>query len=446
MTATSTPKAGRAGEPLRPPLPETLADTGLSVEVVVDLILKALYLQGARTGQQLMETIKLPFAFLDDQLMTLQHRRLIEVRGTRGAGRGSYLFDLTGEGRARAREALESSQYVGPAPVPLEQYREWTHHQSIARVHVTRDELRVGFRRMVIADPVLEMLGPAINSAKSLFLYGGPGNGKTLIAETIAGLLGGNLYIPYALEVEGQILVLYDPVYHHAVTEEEPEAEGDQPAWLKHLPEHDRRYVLVQRPVVITGGELTLDQLDLQYDAYTKMYQAPFQLKANGGVLILDDFGRQRTAPRDLLNRWIVPLEKRIDYLSLHTGGKFPVPFDSLLIFSTNLAPHELVEEAFLRRIHYKLHVLGPTKESFEEIFRRCCAEREIPFADWAVPHLYEHYYGLRGIIPRNCHPRDVLDHFLDLVRYIDTPARLTPDLLDRACNSYFLDTPQEVR
>jgi hypothetical protein len=197
--------------------------------------------------------------------------------------------------------------------------------------------------------------------------------------------------------------------------------------------------------VVITGGELTLDQLDLQYDTYTKMYQAPFQLKANGGVLILDDFGRQRTPPRDLLNRWIVPLEKRIDFLTLHTGGKFPVPFDTLLIFSTNLSPHELVEEAFLRRIHYKLHVFGPTQQEYVEIFRRCCAEREIPYEEWAVPHLYQEYYGRRKIIPRNCHPRDVLDHFVDLTRYLEVAARLTPDLLDRACNSYFLDAPQEV-
>ena len=447
MTASTAPAAPPAppGEPTSPPLPETLADTGLSEEFVVDLLLKALYIQGARTGQQLMETIKLPFPFVDDRLLSLQQRRFVEVRGTSGAGRGGYMFDLTGEGRTRAREALESSQYVGPAPVPLKQYREWTYRQSISRVQVGRETVKTGFRNMVIAEPILEMLGPAINSAKSLFLYGGPGNGKTLIAETISRLLGGALFIPYAIEVDGQILVLYDPVYHHEVREPEPAASGDHPAWLKSVPEHDRRYVLVERPVVLTGGELTLDQLDLQYDTYTKMYQAPFQLKANGGVLILDDFGRQRTPPRDLLNRWIVPLEKRIDFLTLHTGGKFPVPFDCLLIFSTNLSPHELVEEAFLRRIHYKLHVFGPTQTEYVEIFRRCCAEREIAYEDWAVPHLYQEYYGRRQIIPRNCHPRDVLDHFLDMVRYLEAAPKLTPDLLDRACNSYFLDAPQEA-
>ena len=447
MTASSAPVAppGPGGEPTSPPLPETLADTGLSAEFVVDLLIKTLYIQGARTGQQLMETIKLPFPFVDDQLLSLQQRRFVEVRGTSGAGRGGYVFDLTGEGRTRAREALESSQYVGPAPVPLKQYREWTQHQSISQVHVARDTVKTGFRNMVIAEPILDLLGPAINSAKSLFLYGGPGNGKTLIADTISHLLGGNLFIPYAIEVDGQILVLYDPVYHHEVREPEPASTGDQPAWLKNVPEHDRRYVLIERPVVLTGGELTLDQLDLQYDTYTKMYQAPFQLKANGGVLILDDFGRQRTSPRDLLNRWIVPLEKRIDFLTLHTGGKFPVPFDCLLIFSTNLSPHELVEEAFLRRIHYKLHVFGPTQTEYAEIFRRCCAEREISYEDWAVPHLYSEYYGRRQITPRNCHPRDVLDHFLDMVRYLEAVPRLTPDLLDRACNSYFLDVPEEM-
>src|SRR5581483_1966487 len=447
MTLASSPEAaGTERIPERPPFPDTLADTGLSAEFVVELLLKTLYVQGARTGQQLQEVVRLPFPLIDDQLLTLQQRRFIEVLGTTGHSRGGYVFDLTGAGRDRAREALAASQYVGPAPVPLAQYRDWTHRQSISRVHVVRSTVREGFRHLVLAPAVLEMLGPAINSAKSLFLYGGPGDGKTVIAETIARLLGGTLYIPYAIEVDGQILVLYDPVYHHEVLEDEsPSGPGPGPEWLKTTPVYDRRWVLVQRPVVITGGELTLDQLDLQYDPYTKMYQAPFQLKANGGVLILDDFGRQRIPPRDLLNRWIVPLEKRIDFLSLHTGGKFPVPFDCLLIFSTNLAPHELVEEAFLRRIHYKLHVPGPTRENYAEIFRRCCAERGIPYAEWAVLHLYREYYGRRRITPRNCHPRDILDHFLDMTRYLEAERVLTPELLDHACQSYFLDAPQEV-
>jgi predicted ATPase with chaperone activity len=249
MTATSVPRPSIAEEPTRPPLPETIEATGLSAEFVVDLLVKALYVQGARTGQQLMETVKLPFPFVDDQLLGLQQRRLVEVRGTSGAGRGGYMFDLTSEGRTRAREALESSQYVGPAPVPLAQYREWTLRQSITRVHVARESVRVGFRGMVIAEPILEMLGPAINSAKSLFLYGGPGNGKTMIAETISRLLGGALYIPYAIEVDGQILVLYDPVYHHQVPDEEPIVAGDHPAWLKHVPEYDRRYIHLRQDV-----------------------------------------------------------------------------------------------------------------------------------------------------------------------------------------------------
>jgi predicted ATPase with chaperone activity len=443
VTTTAPHRLESWGRSDRPPMPETLSATGLGAEFLIDLLLKTLYVQGVRTGQQLVESIRLPFTFVDDQLLTLQQRRFVEVRGTTGHSRGGYLFDLTNAGRDRAREALASSQYVGPAPVPLDQYREWTMRQSISRVHVAREGVRAGFQGMVITTSTLEMLGPAINSAKSLFLYGAPGNGKTMIAETISRLLGGLLFIPHAIEIDGQIIVLYDPVYHHEVPLEESRS-GDTPEWLKDRPEYDRRYVQVTRPVVITGGELTLDQLDLQYDRHTKMYQAPFQLKANGGVLILDDFGRQRIPPRDLLNRWIVPLEKRIDFLTLHTGGRFPVPFDTLLVFSTNLKPSDLVEEAFMRRIHYKLHVHGPTQEEYAEIFRRCCIERNIPFEDWAVPHMYAEYYGRRGIAPRNCHPRDVLDHFIDMTRYLEAPNKLTRELLDRASLSYFLDEPPE--
>jgi predicted ATPase with chaperone activity len=428
--------------PVRPPVPESREETGLSAEFIVDLLLKVLYVQGARSGQQITETVRLPFTFVDDQLLDLQQRRFIEVRGTTGHSRGGYVFDLTGSGRDRAREALASSQYVGAAPVPLTQYADWIQHQTLRNVKVTREMVEVGFQALVLDPAVFDILGPAINSARSLFLYGAPGNGKTYIAETISQLLGGALYIPYAIEVDGQILVLYDPVHH--TPEPEPEtvqagSEG-QASWLRTTEIYDRRFIRIRRPVVLTGGELTLDQLDLQYDHHTKMYQAPFQLKANGGVLIIDDFGRQRVPSRDLLNRWIVPLEKRIDFLTLHTGGKFPVPFDCLLIFSTNLAPKDLVEEAFMRRIHYKIHVLGPTTEQYTEIFRRCAAERDIPFEPWAVPQVYQNFYGRLGLEPRACHPRDILDHFRDFARFLEAPHRLSPDLLDRACRSYFLD------
>jgi predicted ATPase with chaperone activity len=427
---------------LEPPVPERVLDTGLSEEFIVDLILKTLYVQGVRTGRQLMAAVRLPFAFVDDRLLSLQQRRLVEVLGTSGPNRGAYLFDLTGAGRDRAREAMSSSQYVGPAPVPLVQYRTWVEKQTIRNVHVTREVVRDGFRRMVLSDAVHDVLGPSINSAKSLFLYGAPGNGKTMIAETISHLLGGDVFVPFAVEVEGQIMILYDPVYHQPVgglnpLEDDAGAEG---GWLKASPAYDQRYVKVRRPIVLTGGELTLDQLDLQYDHHTKMYQAPFQLKANGGVLILDDFGRQRVPPKDLLNRWIVPLEKRIDFLTLHTGGKFPVPFDCLLIISTNLEPSHLVEEAFMRRIHYKILVEGPNPQQYAEIFARCCVERQIEYDQAAVNHIYDKWYGRRGIHARACHPRDILDHLVDIARFYEGRPELNFDMVDRACRSYFLD------
>ena len=429
-----------------PPIPESVGDTGLSEEFIVDLLIKTLYVQGARTGQQLTAAVRLPFAFVDDRLLSLQQRRLVEVRGTTGPNRGGYLFDLTGEGRDRAREALASSQYVGPAPVPLAQYRTWVEKQSIRNVHVTREVVRTGFQNMVLSDAVHDVLGPSINSAKSLFLYGAPGNGKTMIAETISHMLGGDIFVPFAVEIEGQIMVVFDPVYHHPVEVLDPVEEDGEAVtgWLKSPPSYDQRYAKVRRPVVLTGGELTLEQLDLQYDNYSKMYQAPFQLKANGGVLILDDFGRQRVPPKDLLNRWIVPLEKRIDFLTLHTGGKFPVPFDCLLIMATNLEPAQLVEEAFMRRIHYKIQIQGPRPEQYAEIFFRCCAERGIEYDQQAVNHIYREWYERRGIHPRACHPRDILDHLVDIARFYEGTAMLDPDLVDRACRSYFLDDSRE--
>jgi len=423
--------------PDRPAIPATLEKSGLSAGLLTDLVLKALYVQGDRLGRELMETIKLPFQFVDDRLIELQSRRLVEVRGTSGPTRAAYHFGLTNAGRERAREALATTHYVGPAPVPLEHYRLWMSKQSLAHTQVSLESVRHAFRGMVLPEAMFDVLGPAVNSGRSLFLYGEPGNGKTLISETIAGLLGGGMFIPYALAVEGQVLVLYDPIHHQPVPDE---VEASDDGWLRPPYSYDRRYVRIKRPAVLVGGELTLGQLDLKYDPYAKMYQAPFQLKANGGVLIIDDFGRQRTPPRDLLNRWIVPLDKRVDFLNLHNGGMFPVPFDLLLIFATNLAPTDLVEEAFLRRIHYKIHVLGPDPAEYREIFRRCCEERVIPYQDTAVRYIYERYYEKLGMEPRGCHPRDILDHLLDISRFLGDEPRLSAELLDRACRSYFLD------
>jgi hypothetical protein len=240
------------------------------------------------------------------------------------------------------------------------------------------------------------------------------------------------------VDVDGQIMLVYDPV-HHQELEPEVEMVGIESLW-KSGPSYDRRYARIKRPVVVTGGELTLEQLDLRYDAFTKLYQAPFQVKANGGVLIVDDFGRQRVAPRDLLNRWIVPLDKGVDYLTLHTGSKFPVPFDCLLIFATNLDPAELVEEAFLRRIHYKIPVGDPTRKQYEQIFQGQCAAQGLEYTAEAIEYLFTEFYAKRGIPPRGCHPRDVIGHVRDVAKYRQVRPELTPELLDEACRSYFLE------
>ena len=433
-----------AGAPvLAPPAPRTLEETGLSGEAVDELVIKTLYVRGAQTGRELTTSVALPFEIVDGRLAILQQRRLVAVSGTSGPNRGSYRFDLTDAGRERAREAMLANQYVGPAPVPLAVYEEWIRKQSLSNVQVTRENVTHELQDLVLDDELFELLGPAVNSARSIFLHGEPGNGKTTIAEMIARLLGGAIYIPHAVDISGQTMILFDLSHHVPVGEEAVEKGG--PEWLSEVPRYDSRFVRIRRPVVMAGGELTLDQLDLRYDQTTGMYQAPFQLKAAGGVLIIDDFGRQHVAPGDLLNRWIVPLEKRIDFLTLHTGVKFRVPFDSLLIFATNLEPADLVDEAFLRRIQYKIEVGSPSREALTEIMRRVCESRSVPFLESSIDFLYDRYYS-HGVAPRGCHPRDIVDHIEDIARYEGREARPEGDLLARACQTYFLIMAPEAR
>lgn len=429
-----------------PPVPVTTADTGLTPGLISDLIIKALYSLGGRSGDDLRSYVRLPFGILDEQLVDLQQRRLIEVKGSGAQSRVNYVFDLTTEGRARAREAMDANGYVGPAPVPLSQYGRWVESQSVRGVRVTEETIRQGFSHLVFDEPFLDQLGPAINSGLSIFLYGHAGNGKTTIAEAISGMLGGHVYLPWALEVEGQIIVLYDPVYHKLL---EPGAQipsGDDThvdsVLFRDSQPHDNRYAVIRRPVVFVGGELTLELLELQYDPHTRVYQAPPHVKASGGVFIIDDFGRQLVRPRDLLNRWMVPLEKRVDYLALRNGYKFPIPFDCLVLFSTNLNPLELVDEAFLRRIRYKIMVESPNRDQYDEIFRRCCDANGILYERVRVDHVYRQFYERLRIAPRGCHPRDIVDTVCNIAKYENVQPSLSIDLLDRACRSYFLDVP----
>lgn len=455
-----------AAAPAVPPPPTCLEDTGLSEEFVSGLVLKALYVRGAQLGFDLSDMLALPMGLLDEIIRQLQERRFVEVHSTRGPSRGEYIFALTSQGRGRAAEELEISRYVGPAPVPFATYVRWVERQALDDVHVTEPELRTALRGMTVPEPMLDLLGPAINSGRSLFLFGHPGNGKTLLSERIARLFGETYYVPFAVLVDGSVMIVHDPVHHGgeepgvgtdgagpdadgAGTAEGTAVNGNGAGWgagsgapiVRALPRHDRRFAEARRPVVVTGGELTLDQLDLQWDASGRMYQAPPQLKAAGGVLVVDDLGRQRVPVADLLNRWVVPLEQRRDHLTLRSGRTIVVPFDSFVIFSTNLEPEELGDEAFLRRIHYKIEVESPDRDEFTDIFRACCEARDISFREDAVAWLFDHHYGDGGVEPRRCHPRDVLDHLVHLAGYRDTTAELSPELFEPACRSYFLPT-----
>ena len=431
--------------PSIPPPPDSLEDAGLPEELVAGLVVKALHQRGTAVGFELSDALALPFALLDEVLEHLQEHRLVEVRATKGPRRGEYVFALTSAGRARAAEELELSRYVGPAPVPFEDFRRWIELQTIREVRVTQQELQRALEGVVLPDSMLQLLGPAINSGRSLFLYGESGNGKSLLAKRLARVFGDRYYVPHSVLVDGTVMIVYDPILHGFGPSEdaapsELASTGVMDEILRAVPEHDPRYVEARRPVVVTGGELTLEQLDLQWDATGRMYQAPPQLKAAGGVLVVDDLGRQRVQVRELLNRWGVPLEHRQDYLTLRSGRKIVVPFDCFVIFSTNLEPRSLADEAFLRRIHYKIEVPGPSREEYERIFRSCCEEREIEFDPAALDFLFDAFYGDAAVPPRRCHPRDVLDHVRDLAEYRGEPPRLSSDLLQPACRSYFLE------
>jgi len=413
--------------------PHTLEDTGLGADLVEQLLIKTLY-GGEATGLALSERMCLPFGVFEPIVERARAERLIEVRGATGNTASSYRYCLTDIGRDRARQYLEINQYTGPAPVPLAAYIARMRALSASRGYIDRERLRNGFSHLVIGDRIFEQLGPAVNANKAVFLYGEPGNGKTVIGEGLGRTIGGEMYMPHAVEVDGCIITMFDPINHERLDE------ADDTSILIATAPRDRRWVRIRRPVVIVGGELTLDMLDLTFNGASKFYEAPLQLKANGGVFLVDDFGRQRIRPEDLLNRWIVPLESRVDYLTLHTGKKFQVPFDVLTVFATNLEPASLADEAFLRRIPYKIAVKDPSVEEFTRIFEMSCRQRGLKFHQVMVAYLHRRHYRPEGRPLRACHPRDLLDQVTALCRYRGTEPAITRELLDAACASYFLD------
>jgi len=427
-----------------PRSPATLAECGLQLGLIADLVLKQLYLHGTLLGGDIARATRLPFSIVDEALRALRDQKCIEVASGDLVGRVSYRFALTELGRTRARESFEHCRYVGPAPVPIEQYIEQCQLQHVTGAVCTLPMLRAAFQDSILRPSLLEELGPAVCSGTSIFVYGPPGNGKTLIAKGLGRFLnqqGGDIYVPYAIQAESSIITLFDPGIHHTTDDAGVSPRNsngtESPSYVVPEGYFDIRWRRIRRPVVITGGELTLDMLELQFNAGGNFYTAPMHIKANGGVFLIDDFGRQLVSPKELLNRWIVPLEERVDYLTLSTGRKFQLPFEQLIIFSTNLDPRELVDDAFLRRIRHKVKIESPDRDTYTEIFQLVCRQKQVEFDSSAVEMLYQRYYDA-GRVPRSSDPRDLLEIADSICRFREKAFALSAELIDESARRFF--------
>jgi hypothetical protein len=428
--------ASKIGNTYVPVQPTTVEQTGLNRTLIQEAVLRTVYNRGRATGGEICRDLRFTYRVMEGMLQEMRRSELLEIAGQRGFGDVNYEYVLTPRGSGAAEDANKKTQYSGPAPVNFQAYLESVKAQTIKNMVVTRRNIRQAFSDLIISDAVLNEVGPAVNSASSIFLFGYPGNGKTSIAERITRLMGGDIYIPYAIDVNGVIVKLFDSIVHEPIGDPDNISEADAT--------YDMRWVKIKRPVVITGGELTLPMLDLIYNPVARFYEGPFQMKANGGIFLIDDFGRQQVRPMDLLNRWIVPLEKRYDYLTTNTGQKIEIPFDQLLIFSTNLDPNQLADEAFLRRIKFKIEVRDPDEAQWRKIWGFVCKGRKVDLDEKGIDYLVEKWYKADDRPFRMCQPRDILDQMMSIAKYNMETVTFSPDLIDAACVTYFVSKEQK--
>ena len=413
-----------------PAAPRALADTGLSDQFVLELAAKVLLLRGRQRLTELAHALRLPASVVEELLEFMRGERLVELL-RRGATHGDALFVLTELGRARATDFLRRCRYAGPAPVAIEAYVAQVRQQSVSGMQVTRADVDRAYQGLILRQELREQIGAAMNSGRPLFFYGPAGSGKTYLAESLVRLLKGCVAVPYAFLVDGEIVQVFDPLVHRPL----PAAHAE--SVLDARSRTDARWVLCERPVVVVGGELRLEMLDLRFDSSAGFYQAPPHVKANNGLFIVDDLGRQIVRPEQLMNRWIVPMDRRRDYLALHTGTSFELPFDMVLVFSTNLTPSDVADEAFLRRLGYKVYV-GPTAEDdYRELLRLACKQCHVPYHEQAFADLLAlHQAHRRPTLA--CHPRDLVGLIADFAIYMGTEPQFTPVALERAWHSYF--------
>jgi hypothetical protein len=415
--------------------PRTMDELHIPPSLIIDLIFRLLFNEGNVALSRFTQVLKIPKSIIDEVLLWMQKEHLVEVsKANVQLGRLGNVYTLTEAGQDRARDSLDRSQYVGPVPVSIPFYNRGIELQTKTRQKVSADQVKNAIRHLVLPDDFHRQIGPAINSGKSLFLYGPPGNGKTTIAMAIGEMLSGTdpIWMPYAITAGGQIIQIHDRLVHKQIP-----IEKGRTAEFGRV---DQRWALIQRPAVTVGGELKMDALDLRYDPIAKFYEAPLQIKANGGMFLIDDFGRQQVSPTDLLNRWIVPLEAEIDFLRLQSGQTIVVPFRELIVFSTNLDPADLVDDAFLRRIQIKVGVYAPDEKLFFTIFVLMAKELGVPFDKDTFLHLLNQWYRNTNRNLQAVHPRDLLKIVLELCDYEGSPPRLTPELIDEAARSYFVD------